>query len=154
MRPKWAAVDNAASRAALAERLGAVRVLSVMALDSRHGAEIAERVCALLTPRFRYCFEETPERFLEAFDSYHTSGSEERGNLRVWNGKKRDELAGLVDAEAKKLLLVIAEEDEPVAVEVPSPTARRVRGAPVAGPSEAWLEAAHRMVNAWGMMFI
>ena len=154
VRPKWAAVDNAASRAALAERLGAVRVLSVMALDSRHGAEIAERVCALLTPRFRYCFEETPERFLEAFDSYHTSGSEERGNLRVWNGKKRDELAGLVDAEAKKLLLVIAEEDEPVAVEVPSPTARRVRGAPVAGPSEAWLEAAHRMVNAWGMMFI
>ena len=54
VRPKWAAVDNAASRAALAERLGAVRVLSVMALthgmrrDRRARVRLADAALPLL----------------------------------------------------------------------------------------------------------
>ena len=53
----------------LPERLGAIRVLVAMASDSRHGAEIADMICSLLTPRFRMAFEaRQPEHFLSLFD--------------------------------------------------------------------------------------
>ena len=139
----------AAARAALAERLGAVRVLAHLVSDSRHGAEIAECVCAMLTPRFRYALEDTPDRFIELFDAVHTSGSAEKGNVREWDDVKRDELGGLLRTEVRRLLDAASAEEPEVVPPAAADASKRQSYVPPPPPSSAWLEASSRVEAAW-----
>ena len=110
----------------------------------------------------RYGFEGKPDEFLALFDSSHTSGSSERGNVRAWDAAKREEIGRIVGAEARRLLDAVSV-DEPEAVPPPSSAedgGRLVEGKRSEGrrssvmpppdpPSAEWLEAAERVEAAW-----
>ncbi|KAL3908465.1 MAG: hypothetical protein SGPRY_009787, partial [Prymnesium sp.] len=86
-------------------RIAAFRALSAMISDSLHGAQVADMVCRLLTPRFRLHFENKPEAFLAFFDGEHSSGTREHGNERVWNATTRKLLHHHITSESDRLLL-------------------------------------------------
>ena len=109
-------------------------------------------MCELLTPRFRFCFEDAPHQFLATFDAEHSSGSTERGNRREWSAERREQLAALVAREARALLEA-ARAEEPDALPPLHSGAegggRRGAHRPPPPPSEAWLEAAARVEATW-----
>jgi len=74
-------------------RLCAVRVVSALTSDSRHGAQIAAGLCELLTPRFRMVFEGKAQAFLTFFDADHTSGVAEKHSLRPESSTSSPEMA-------------------------------------------------------------
>ncbi len=117
-------------------RLFAVRVLSALTSDSRHGAEIAASVCELLTPRFRMIFEAKPDAFLAFFDSDHTAGSSERGNVREWDAKRRAQLRALFEEESRHIMRAVdaAEAEARADDSVPLP---------------AWVHSQGRVEQAW-----
>ena len=148
-RPEGSTGGGDEARAAMAERLGAVRVLSLMASDSRHGAEIADCVCAMLTPRFRYAFEDVSDKFLELFDTAHVSGTAERGNLREWGDEKRDELGALIAAETRRLLEAESVEVLEIIPPAAADASKRMSYVPPPPPATTWLEASRRVEAAW-----
>ena len=81
-------------------RLLLVRVLSALMSDSRHGAEIAECVCELLTTRFRMLLEGAgahPEAFLAFLEADHTAGPSYSTHAREWDAKRRTQLRALLE---------------------------------------------------------
>ena len=133
-------------------RVAAARVISTMVSDSRHGAEVADRVCALLTPRFRSQLEAKPETFVEYVHLEHSSGR------REWSATSRGALRDAVSAGVDAGLADLGELS-PMIAEMSMPTdgaevANGVGAPPPPPPprAEAWLAQAERIDLLWEQM--
>ena len=85
-----------------AARVAAARVLMAMVSDSLHGAEVGDRACAMLTPRFRPHFEARAEGLIRFCDGEHHVGR------RKWGGASRELLRQRLGDEVELLLHITA----------------------------------------------